>query len=389
MHLSDGELRAYIDHQLVEPAFEKARTHLAACAACQARLERLSERAGMVGEQLALLAPSRTYPAGAALNQFKERISKKEVGSMWKKMFSRPYRPAWAVLGVLVILALALSIPSVGAIANSFLGLFRVQQVTVVQVNPGNMPQNLGNSSELESLMSQDVQVQKQGKAQSASSAQDASQLAGISVRLPSAAQDQAALLVQPASHMTFKIEANRIQAILNEIGHSDIKVPAQLDGSTVDVNVPAAVAALYGPCQQELAAAQQQPQGFKPDQAEGPRNSDCTSLVQLASPTVSTPPGLDIKQIGQAFLEVLGMTPEEAAHFSQNIDWATTLVVPIPRNSASYQDVSVDGVNGTFIQEQRYGNHYLLMWVKNGVVYALTGPGDVQAALSLANSLK
>ena len=386
MHLSDGELRAYIDRQMAEPALQEARTHLAACTDCQARLESLTVRAGNVSQHLALLTPNSSRSAGAAMSQFKDRISKKEVDSMWKKIFSRPYRPAWAILGVLVILALALTIPSVNAIANNFLGLFRVQQVTVVQVNPGNIPQ-LGNSSELESLMSQDVQVQKQGKTQPASSAQDASQLAGIPVRLPDQAQGQAALFVQPASHISFKIEAQRIQAILDEIGHSDIKIPSELDGSSVEVSVPAAVAALYGPCQQELAAAQQQ--GFKPEQAEGPRHSDCTSLVQLASPTVSTPPGLDIKQIGQAFLEVLGMTPDEAAHFSQNIDWATTLVVPIPRNGTSYQDVSVDGVNGTFIQEDRYSNHYLLMWVKDGVVYALTGPGDVQAALAIGNSLK
>jgi hypothetical protein len=387
MHLSDGILRAYIDRQLAEPDLQQARTHLAVCSGCQARLDRLSGRAGKVGEYLAFLAPSRPLPAGAAMNQFKDRISKKEVDNMWKKIFSRRYRPAWAVLVVLVVLALALSIPSVGAIANSFLGLFRVQQVTVVQVNPGNIPQQLGSSSELESLMSQDVQVQKQGEVQSASSAAEASQLAGISVRLPSTAQGQAAILVQPASHITFKIEAKRIQAILDEIGHSEINVPAQLDGSTVEVDVPAATAALYGPCQQELAAAQQQ--GFKPEQAEGPRRSDCTTLVQLTSPTVSTPPGLDIKQIGQAFLEVLGMTPDEAAHFSQNIDWATTLVVPIPRYGTSYQDVTVDGVNGTFIQQDNRGNEYLLMWVKDGIVYALTGPGDLQTALALGNSLK
>ena len=82
-----------------------------------------------------------------------------------------------------VVLALALSIPSVSAIANNFLGLFRVQQVTVVQVNPANIPQHLGSSSELESLLSQDVKVQKGGQVQSVTSAEAASQLAGIPVR--------------------------------------------------------------------------------------------------------------------------------------------------------------------------------------------------------------
>lgn len=113
--------------------------------------------------------------------------------------------------------------------------------------------------------------------------------------------------------------------------------------------------------------------------------------LVQLVSPTVSAPPGLDLVKIGQAFLEVLGMSPQEAAHFAANIDWATTLVIPIPRFGTRYQDVVVDGVNGTFIQEDVEGpaRRYLLMWAKDGIVYALTGPGGVQAALEVASSLK
>ena len=105
---------------------------------------------------------------------------------------------------------------------------------------------------------------------QSVTSAEAASQLAVIPVRLPTAAQDQAGLVVQPASHATFKIETKRIQAILDEIGRSDIQLPAGLDGSSVEMDVPAAVAALYGPCQAELAAAQKQE--LKPSQVDEPK---------------------------------------------------------------------------------------------------------------------
>jgi len=102
-------------------------------------------------------------------------------------------------------------------------------------------------------------------------------------------------------------------------------------------------------------------------------------------------PPGLDVAGIGQAFLQVMGMTPEEAASFASNVDWTTTLVIPIPRYGTHYQDVQVDGVSGTLIQQgpTDYAGEYLLVWVKDGVLYALTGPGTADEALQIGNSLK
>ena len=72
-------------------------------------------------------------------------------------------------------------------------------------------------------------------------------------------------------------------------------------------------------------------------------------------------------------------------------MDWTTTLVIPIPRYGTRYQDVLVDGVNGTLIQHDAadYTAQYLLVWVKDGMLYALTGPGTTNEALEIGNSLK
>jgi len=50
-----------------------------------------------------------------------------------------------------------------------------------------------------------------------------------------------------------------------------------------------------------------------------------------------------------------------------------------------------VDGVSGTLIQQgpTDYAGEYLLVWVKDGVLYALTGPGTADEALQIGNSLK
>lgn len=306
---------------------------------------------------------------------------------MWKKWNSPAYRPAWAALGLIVILASALAFPQVRAAASNFLGLFRIQQLTVVQVDPGNLPEQLGSSSQLEYLLAENVQVEMPGDWLEAASAAEASQLAGMPVRLPTRLGEPARLNIQQAGRVTFQVDLDKTRLVLAEIGFTDLVLPDSLDGSTVSVDLPAGVSAFYGGgCELDMEAARAQ--GYDPDSPGQPQRSNCTTLVQMPSPVVDAPADLNIAEIGAAFLQVLGMSPEEAKHFSQNIDWATTLVVPIPRYGTSYQDVKVDGVNGTLILQER-SSQYLLMWVKDGVVYALTGQGTPATARGIANSLK
>jgi hypothetical protein len=50
---------------------------------------------------------------------------------------------------------------------------------------------------------------------------------------------------------------------------------------------------------------------------------SECdTDANQPAPPSV--PPGLNLGQISEAYLQILGMSPEEAASFAANVDWTT-----------------------------------------------------------------
>ena len=48
---------------------------------------------------------------------------------------------------------------------------------------------------------------------------------------------------------MHMKLDRDRIQSILDEAGHSDLKIPASVDGATIGVRVPAGVMAFYGNC--------------------------------------------------------------------------------------------------------------------------------------------
>jgi hypothetical protein len=387
MHLSDGELRAYLDRQPGRLDAEQVKAHLQACQPCRSRLETLSGRAQEVGSRLSSLEPVRSAPpVGVSFTHLQVRMTDKEKTGMWKKIFSPRYRFAWVVLAFLVILGVALTIPSVGAIANSFLGLFRVQQVTFVGVDPGDLPERLSSSSQFEVLLSQNLQVQESGPAQDVATAVDAEQLVGYTLRLPAALDNQSGITVQPAASAAFNVDLKRIQAILDEVGRSDIVLPTDLDGATVSIELPAGVMAQYGTCELSREAIPQP--GHDPDASAVTFGPDCTTLLQMPSPSISAPPGLDVAAIGQAYMQVLGMSPDEAASFAQNVDWTTTLVVPVPRYGTTYQEVVVDGVTGALIQ-QPGDFEYLLFWVKDGMVYALSGQGAAQTALEIGNSLK
>jgi hypothetical protein len=391
MHLSDGEIRAYQDSALNESEIERARAHFAACPRCQEEADRLAARSDQVEAHLAILTPSQSeipISASRARIQMELRHSREEDLTLFQKIFSRPYRPAWVVGGIIAILAIALLFPPVRAIANSFLGLFRVEQFTVVQVNPGELPKQLGSTSSFENLLSESVTIEEMGDPQEVADAAEASSLAGIPVRLPSNVTGDLKLEVQPGSKATFQIDLPRVRAVLDEIGRSDIALPDEIDGATVEVELPTAVAASYGICDHTSEMAREA--GADPDDPSSIRVF-CTTLVQMVSPTVEAPPGLDVAGLGQAFLQLMGMSAEEATQFSQQVNWSTTLVIPIPRYGTDYENVVVDSVSGTLIHQslEEHAPEFLLIWVKDGIVYALTGPGDGARALEIAASLK
>ena len=183
-------------------------------------------------------------------------------------------------------------------------------------------------------------------------------------------------------------VDLPKVQALLDEIGADDMQLPQALDGAEVSMELPVAVGAVFGDCEvseEMIREARVDPDGQLPDLRE------CVTLTQFPSPEIIAPPGLDLASIGELFLQLLGMTPEEAAQFSQNVDWTTTLVIPIPRYGTEYQDVFVDGVEGTLIMQSQRDHfpHYLLVWINDGIVYALTGPGTADSAVDIANSLE
>jgi hypothetical protein len=394
MHLREDTLRALMDGELPEPQQTATSQHLAVCADCRRRLQELEGRAHRVGEHLAALNPSPgTGPSPrAALAQFSSlHAGREKEKSMVNRILSPRFRIAWVSLAVLAVLAASLTFEPVRVWAGEFLGLFRVQQITVLPVDTTRLGELSGNSTlakQVGQLFADSVNVTKQpGEPKTVADATEASKLAGFNVRLPSASSGVPQLTVQGSSAFQFVVNRARAQALLDQAGDSRLQLPAALDGATIKVTIPAEVTAAYGDCPPPPRAAD----GDLNLGSPGRRYINCIVLAQIPSPTVDTPPNVDLTQLAEIGLEFTGMSPEQARAFSQTVDWTSTLVVPIPRNGASYTQVPIDGVMGNLIQRPTDdAPEYALIWVKNGIIYAIGGLGaDTSKALSMAASLK
>lgn len=306
---------------------------------------------------------------------------------MFKKWFAFPViRVGTAAL---LILALVLAFPGTRALASELLNLFRVQQVTVIPVDFTGLEQLTGDGvlgNRFTNLISNSMEItQEPGDATEAADAQQASQLAGFTVRLPQGKNPSQIYVTDPAA-FTMTIDRTKAQALLDEAGRNDLVLPESIDGAKISVKIPSSVSVAYGTCPKPQADTSK----GDDSQIPGRRYPDCVILAQIPSPSVNAPADVNVDQLAQIGLEFTGMSQEEAAAFTSSVDWTSTLVVPIPRNAATYEQVTVDGVTGTVIQRPADdAPQFALLWVKDEIVYAISGLGtNSQQAIDMANSL-
>lgn len=379
MHPKDDLLRSYMDHELAARLAVQVEEHLARCAACRQHLEIMITRAESVRSQLDLLTPGAQDQARLTRAAYQRFTGSSQLATQRKEsiktMFTR--RPVWAAVAVFAVLALVFTLTPARAWASSLLGLFRVQKVQVVTFDPTVAENAYGkleaNQSAIEQVFKEDAKITEHGKITDVATPQEAAQKAGFNPRLP-ADLTGATLSVKPGMDGVFTIHQQKLQALADAAG-VDVQIPPAVDGKAITVNVPNAVTVTYG-CASTEAVKRVAP-------------GDCTSLIEMPSPTINAPDGLDVPKMGEAMFRFLGVPAAEAQALSQKIDWTTTLVLPIPQNGKiEYQDVQVDGVSGTLLQGSGV-NGSMLIWVKDGILYGLRVPGSAEDALKLAGTLK
>lgn len=400
--LSDGALRAYFDNELSDSERTQAQLHLENCAPCRERSHALSHIASRVGTQLNALQDvdnAQQESAQFALARFKSRLHTREKPvALLHRIFVPRWRFAWAAAVAAAIMIAVLTFPTARGMAQRLLATLRIEKVQTVRIDPSSLNGNHNLQEMLAKMISDKVVVTADEKPQQAANAEAASKLAGFDVRVLAGRSDSATFHVggQHAFHMA--IDRERLQDALDQAGRPDLILPATLDGATVSVQVPRAVATRYGNCPADdhdaggkrvLDRDNASRRNLENRESRSPLPEGCLLLMQAPSPVINVPSDLNLQQLAEIALQISGMTPVQARQFCQAIDWKSTLIVPIPRSVSSYDNVEVNGAQGTLMHTSTHGTStYVLIWVKNGIIYVLSGSGAADKAVELANSL-
>jgi len=403
--IHDGILRARLDGELGGSELEAVNQHLAACSECRSRFEKLNTETARTQELLESLASKEgELDPVAAYAQFRAQFgTAPEAKSSWiDRLFAPRWRPVWGLAAAAMVVAVLVGVGPIRLLAQRVLAMLRVQKITVVSIDPTTLMSGSEPDSRPYKLINQFfadnvVVTIDPGKPEVVPTVTKAAQLAGYPIRTIGnlGAPQRVEINGETAFQMT--VNRDRIETLLDEIGRSDVQIPESANGALVAVHIPKVVFSMYGDCPVRHRSVDVNTQSRAEELAERKmermadvKNTNCTYLVQAPSPTVSVPPELNMSEIAEAALELAGMTPAEAHSFCQTVDWSSTLVVPIPRNSSSSENVRVDGVEGTLITETLSGgNRYSLLWIKNGVIHSLMGHGSSSDALTLAGSLR
>jgi hypothetical protein len=376
-----GRLRAYLDDELSPEAREAVARHLGRCARCADEVRLLRGRAQAIESGLAALevAPP---DSGVALARFHARQAQtsqgaplsvknlvRSIGEMKRNAFSNRWRPAMIALSALVVVALLFTIAPVREAAADFLGLFRIRKFAVIPLDPSQMDRLEQLARQAEGSFNKPQIVREEGPVQPVGDAAQAAAIAGYTVRTPSRLPDGVALTsftVQRGPAMRLELDRAAMAAFMQAAGASTEGLP-QTEKLVADIDVANVVTQKYGSA------------------------SGRFDLIQVPSPQVSIPDGIDPVALAETGFMLLGMPQEDAKRLASSIDWTSTLVVPMPANAGTAREVTVDGVTGLLLENAENGRREnALLWEKDGILHFMTSRQlDRSVLLDVADSLQ
>jgi hypothetical protein len=191
-------------------------------------------------------------------------------------------------------------------------------------------------------------------------------------VRVPSSLPDGASLRsfeTQAGPALHFEVDRPTMQAFLSAAGVQDASLP-DVEKITADIDVPVMVTQKY-----TLPG------------------SSRFSITQVPSPEVAVSEGVDPTALGQLGLQILGIPTADAQRIAQEIDWTSTVIIPVPTDVGRSQEVTVDGATGLLLEESRQGRpgrNSVLVWERDGILYSVDGQDmDPSLLIQAGDSLR
>ncbi|MCP4417152.1 MAG: hypothetical protein GY805_11045 [Chloroflexi bacterium] len=318
-------------------------------------------------EQLSVLQPSAADAPRSAVQAYRQvQATLSPAQPDWlawigQRLFAPQRRLATAVSFAVALLIITFSFPTVRAAASDLLSLFRVQKFAAISISPEQFA-ILQKVAE-EGIMPGELEIEQEpGALTAVNSLAEAATLTGITAvrTLPPLGEPNEIFIVEGGSGQLTINEANA-RSLLQAANLDSTLLPAGIDGARITV-------VTFNGVEQRWV--------------------DGTTLLQSESPRVYYPEALDPAVLGEALLQFLGLTPLEAARLARQIDWTSTLLLPIPSNMASFQEVAVNGSSGIGLSSLD-GHINALIWQENETLYLLAGSQTIAELAVLAEGIE
>ena len=367
-HLTDGTLRRIVDEPLAVTAADQA--HLHGCLECKSRSN------GIAGDARAtatlLMVPAFDPDPARALIAVQARITRDEAArprrwyERWIDRSTPRLRPLATPAIAVVLAAVLISGVAVSGAAGQLVRIFQPSTIVAVPVSPSSVP---GRNRLLD--YGQVKWLPEAPNAQPVTDPARAHELSGLPLLVPASLPSGVSGPVSygVVSHATGSLtfDAARLKASAAKAGVRVSPMPAAIDGSTLIVSGGPALIEAWG-----LSGA------------EGQTQVPTLVIAQTRVPTVDSS-GATNAQLEDYLLSQPGVPPDFAAQVKAIKDPSTTLPIPIPKGFATTETKTVNGIQYLVIKTALGAG---VVWVKNGVIYAVGGQLTPDQVLAIATSL-
>jgi hypothetical protein len=281
-------------------------------------------------------------------------------------------RRSWLVsAGAAIALLSLLLFPPVRAAADRLLQVFRVQSVVFFPIDPARIQQLQEMDVDMPALFASEPTVLNEpAPPREVASTGEASQAVGFPVREPAdlpGTASETTIKVIDRTALSFQVNVDAMRQVLAMTGIEDVTIPDELGDEPITVDVAAWASQRYEGSDWEI------------------------ELYQGRSPDVTLPDGVDLAALGRTGLRVLGMSEAKADEVSRQIDWTSTLVVPIPPDIQDVRSVTINNSEGLLVGSAEQGDqHWMLYWQEGDQFYILQAEGAVteQQLIAAASSM-
>ncbi len=377
MEINDATLQAFLDGALSPGEHRRVSVAIEESAELRAQLAVLEARRAWVSAQMDAVAPHTRPDSARAWQRWQtENVPhsgrpsfNKRIGQVMKTSFFKRYQPALTAMALVAVLAMLFSFAPVRATAGNFLQIFRVRQIKVVPVDVSRM-ETLANNPDLSALLEQfspETSMDAGGKEpQEVPSVADAERIVPFRVRVPKGVGTPTRIYVSPQTIATMKLDRDLLAAIF-EAADIQVDLPASLNDTPLIITKPDTV-------MMDWAA-----------------DGNSLNFIQMPTPRIEYPNDLDLNALGVAGLQLAGLSKVEAEALGATIDWANTLVLPIPTDAdMSYREVTINGGQGlVFTNTGATDDKSALMWQTDGMSFFIVGNYTADELILLAESVR